>query len=308
MLIEQVTSEEYTRALGGHESHIYNTVGFVLLNAHKCERVHYLLLRDSKVRLGLILGERAGRLLSPFSAPFGGMTARGNCAIGMYRDAVAALKGYAGGRPVQITLPPPFYSPMETARQAAALLEASTGGWTDINHHYEIVPGSPVPDPNLMWRNARKNLNTAKRAGFSFMELDAADRGHLARVYEVIRLNHLSRNHPLNMTFEQVAEVAPMMHARIFMLTHEGRDAAAAYVHHPAPGIAQVIYHGDAPGFQHLRPMNALVAGVLRSCAAAGMRIVDVGISSVGGRIDPGLCDFKESVGFRPTLRPTVIL
>ena len=71
MEIIEVKANEYSEFFNKY-SHIYNNVAFTQLNADKCEHVHYLIFKDTKVRLGITLGEREEMLCSPFSAPFGG--------------------------------------------------------------------------------------------------------------------------------------------------------------------------------------------------------------------------------------------
>ena len=75
MTIQEVSAQEYTNAIE-HHPHIFNTAAFSEINRHKADAVRYLLFADGgKTRFGMVLGGRNGRLLSPFSAPFGGFSA-----------------------------------------------------------------------------------------------------------------------------------------------------------------------------------------------------------------------------------------
>ena len=73
MELSRVSAKEYKNSFEV-VFHVFNTVEFSELNSDKCESLHYLLFKDKKVRLGIVLGERENMLLSPFSAPFGGFT------------------------------------------------------------------------------------------------------------------------------------------------------------------------------------------------------------------------------------------
>ena len=75
MQIERLSPDEYAKIYT--PQHVFNSVGFTELNRDKAEDLHYLSIRDTKHRFGIILGERNGMLRSPFSAPFGGFTTRG---------------------------------------------------------------------------------------------------------------------------------------------------------------------------------------------------------------------------------------
>ena len=71
---------------------MFNSVAFTELNRGKCDDIHYLVFADSRVRVGIVLGERGGRLLSPFSAPFGGFCYNNSRQmIGVTDEAVALL-------------------------------------------------------------------------------------------------------------------------------------------------------------------------------------------------------------------------
>ena len=75
MTITEMTATEYETLFSS--GHVYNSVSFAMLNAAKAEAVRCLAIGDHKHRFGIILGERGGRLMSPFSAPFGGFDMRG---------------------------------------------------------------------------------------------------------------------------------------------------------------------------------------------------------------------------------------
>lgn len=69
MIIRETTADTYAATIQRHP-HIYNTPQFASLNAWKADNVVYLLFEDNgKTRFGMILGERGGKLLSPFSSP-----------------------------------------------------------------------------------------------------------------------------------------------------------------------------------------------------------------------------------------------
>ena len=76
MQITEVNHDEYKRLLPT-VPHVFNSVEFSELNRGKASALHYLIFSDTKVRFGIILGEKADGLHSPFSAPFGGFSIRG---------------------------------------------------------------------------------------------------------------------------------------------------------------------------------------------------------------------------------------
>jgi lipid II:glycine glycyltransferase (peptidoglycan interpeptide bridge formation enzyme) len=88
------------------------------------------------------------------------------------------------------------------------------------------------------------------------------------------------------------------------VLTYDGHDVAAAQLHKVTDSVMQVVYWGDAPGYDRMRPMNMLAPEVFGYCRDSGITTLDIGPSSDAGTPSEGLCSFKESLGCRATLKP----
>ena len=71
MEIHEVDSISYAQAFP-KTTQVFNAAAFNAMNEYKCDKVFYLIFKDSKIRLGIIFGLRDNKLVSPFSAPFGG--------------------------------------------------------------------------------------------------------------------------------------------------------------------------------------------------------------------------------------------
>lgn len=310
MQIVRCTPAEYG-ALFTVTSHVFDSVAFNELNRHKCDGVHYLVFKDDKdkVRLGIILGERDGKLLSPFSAPFGGMEEVKPQSVGRYVEAFGLLRRYASdcGCGVLLRLPPGIYdSEGVYARQYCAAMSC---GWhtayADYNYHYDLARVGTFVDSCS--RAARKNFAKGEGYVWGFDALDGC-RENVERVYNVIKCNRDSHGYPLRMSLEDILATAEIIPCTFLMLTHEGVDVAAVLAYDVAPGISQVIYWGDVPGYAHMRPMNVLAYETFRYFAARGQRVLDIGPSSEEGVPSLGLCDFKASLGCSLTPKFTLEL
>ncbi|MDE6556435.1 MAG: GNAT family N-acetyltransferase [Duncaniella sp.] len=271
-------------------SHVYNSVKFSELNRNKAEEVIYLLLNDEKGKpqFGITLGLRENMLLSPFSAPFGGVeTVKQRKSVAHWIEAAECVKEYAAVRnfALRIALPPSFYSPTD-ALDAQSLAFSSTGltNVPEYNYHF------PHNFPDLS-SSSRNKLTTAKKQNFDIKITDEVD-----RAYAVIRENREERGYPLRMTLEQVKETVKVIKADFWLVSLGDEDVAAAQIYHVAPGVVQVIYWGDKRRFSAMRPMNLLAWEVARHYAEKGI-LVDVGPSSSDGVPSYGLCDFKENIG-----------
>jgi hypothetical protein len=118
---------------------------------------------------------------------------------------------------------------------------------------------------------------------------------------------------------------------RMLVLRHAGAPVAAALAYAATAGGWYVVAWGDHGHELSRSPMNLLALRVVEAAAAAGGRFVDLGVSSVPGSgrsredpsmptatrtvpagdadspmVDPGLAQFKTSIGARPWLRLTL--
>ncbi|MCM1476516.1 MAG: hypothetical protein NC045_01295 [Bacteroides sp.] len=298
MEIHLLTPEEYARTFNSHTPHVYNSVAFNEHNRHRADALHYLGFGDSSLRAGIILGERDGWLLSPFSAPFGGFTTRGQQSTGHIFQAVKALADYGRscGKRIRITLPPAIYSPTLIGQQTAALTAVAHRVEANVNHHVEL-DFSAGNARSKFQQKGRNTLNMASRQGFELREVSLSDAEGLGRVYEIIEANHRLLDHPLRMTPEQIRSTAPLTGSMFLLMTRNGQNAAAAMINRTKQGVAQVIYWGDLLEMRPLHPMNLLAQEAMNLMKEKGFSVMDIGPSGEGGVPAPGLCRFKESVG-----------
>ena len=301
MRLDIVSPEEY-RQLFPHARHVFNSVGFTELNKGKCAGVQYLAFSENKARIGLVMGERDGVFRSPFSAPFGGFDTNQPDRIEYYEEAVGLLKAHleAAGKPLKIVLPPTVYGSY-TAKMFNALVR---GGaqllFSEMNYAYEL---DRFPDyESYLDRSARKNFHNARQYPFEFQELERTPES-IARAYAVIRDNRESKGYALQMSLESVLQTAGVVAAEFFVMSLDGADVAAAMVYPVAEGIDQVIYWGDAPGYTDCRAMNYFTYKVFEHYCKKGLKILDIGPSSVEGVPNYGLCSFKENLGCTVSLR-----
>lgn len=299
MTVKEVTAEEYAATAFEHP-HVYNSVEFARLNAHKTDGLRYLTFtRDGVTKAGMIAGERDGRLLSPFSAPFGGFSTVGHLRLDTVEQAVEALCGYAtrAGMDISIVLPPQLYAPTLTAHCINALSRRATIKHIDLNYYFTLSKCHGYEQ--FIDRSARKNLRRALSAPLELEAVARDDRKGMATAYDIIRRNREEHGYELRMSLDDVAATTEIIDADFFLLRHatSGDIVAAAQVFHVAKGIAQVIYWGDLRAYGSMRPMNGLARMLFEHYHNAGLSTLDIGPSTTGGVPNLGLCDFKTGIG-----------
>lgn len=297
MKIVEVEAREYGEIFA-KPAHVYNSVEFAQLNSHKAERLHHLVFDDGGARLGIILGERAdGVMHSPFSAPFGGFTTNRPQQFEYFDTAVELLKEYGKkhNQRIAVTLPPDLYDRRQIPLAVNALHRHAEKTQIDVNYHFDLADFEHYIQ-NIE-RNARNKLNHAMKENLIFNKVERGDTGGAARAYEVIRRNREEQGYPLRMTCDEVMRTAEIIPADFFLLSHGGRDVAAAQVFHVAEGICQLIYWGDLREFSGMRPMNLLAYRVFEHYRKQGLSILDIGPATSDSVPNYGLCSFKKSIG-----------
>lgn len=299
MTLEEVTFEQFDRVLP-NPFHIFASGRFNQLNAQKAEEVVCLVFRDTRPRLGLIAGVRAGELISPFSAPFGGFVfVDSDVKLQAIEQAVDELVKWASAknlRALRITPPPPIYQESFLAKVHNVFFRKQFSQQTlELNYHFELAKFSERY-PEMIWRNARKNLNQALTNGLNFSACESTE--EKGQAYDVIRINRTVRGVPLRLSWQQVVDTTAIIPADFFLVHNaQQQPIAAAVVFRVAPGIGQIVYWGDNPEYSALKTMNYLSFKVFEHYKREGFRYLDIGYSTVDSVPNYGLCEFKEGIG-----------
>lgn len=299
MEIQEVTFDEFSQ-LFPSPYHIFGSGEFAKMNREKAEQVYCLVFKDPKYRLGLTGGLRRNGFFTPFSAPHGGFVyLKEDMKIQHLDEAIDLLIDWCKTKKMEcisFTLPPDLYSPNFLAKQVNSLFRH--GFYIkdmELNHSFNL-DNFNENYLSFIWHNARKNLKKALNNNLTFRLCETTE--ELETAYEIIQINRRERGFPLNMTLSEVKKTIGLIPADVFLtLNEENAPIASAIVFHVAKDTVQVIYWGDLPQYNALKTMNFLTYRVFEYYKNQGIRIVDIGQSTVDSIPNHGLCDFKESIG-----------
>ena len=299
--IEHVTSEEFAKVTNEKIISIYNTAAYNSANNRNTHKIWYLIVfKGNTPRFSAVLGEKNNTVYMPFSAPFGypevlKQDTNFEDYFVAYELAYNLLKGN-GITAAEIYMAPDFYDiNIITAWNSVFLQKGFEVQCYDQNYTFFDIDELIFNYESKIHRNAKKNLRIAREAGSVFKKCQNDDEWAIA--YNVIKQNRIARQHPLRMSLDQVMSVRTVVNSEMFLVKNEGEYIAAALVYPVTKDIAQVIYWGDKPGYENLKPTNFISFELLKYYADKGFRHLDVGISTVEGVPNFGLCDFKESIG-----------
>lgn len=308
MEILKVTSNEFKQIYPSPVS-LFNSVAFVELNKYKCVEVHYLLFKDKKFRLGIILGENHEFFMAPFSASYSGFCYNTNVGIQYYNDAAKLIVDYVKmkGKKLKITIAPTIYDSTDAAKTLNAFILAGlTLESVEYNQHFELRNFNNYFERiDSKVRNKLKNVLKDGKLRFSLLNASSLD--DVSRFYNVIKINHMQKNRPLHMSLHNILETIKIIPADFFMVTDEkGNDIASALIFHTSKKIFQVVYWGDIPDYSNYNAMNFLAYNIFQHYYHKGLEILDIGISTEYGVPNVGLCEFKENIGCISTSRFTL--
>lgn len=295
----EITADEYARHFANPVA-CYLRADFNLLNASKVDAIRFFAYAPegatSGYRLGITVGEKGDEWNSPYSAPFGGFACAKGVTIDEIDEAIVALPALAlkARKKLHVTFAPVFYSQTYLTKCVSSMFRAGFAlKYADLNYAFDFTDAKPYE--KRLWNMAKRNLKQAAARSFEMRE-ETSPEG-ISVCYEVIRKNREHKGYPLKMSldaFEKTSSVVPIHYYTLYL---EGTPVAAAIVYRVSPEIFQLIYWGDAPGFEEARPMNVLASKIFEHFKTLGADFLDIGPSSEDGVPNVGLCAFKESVG-----------
>ncbi len=204
---------------------------------------------------------------------------------------------------VRVKARPMSYSASETYVVHALLHRGLTVASSELSYGIDL---SGMTDRDA-YRSSLKA--PARRA---LRHADDADWDHRLAVtddefavgYDVIAANRATRGHPLRLSLDYLLRLRHDLGDRIrfFVLHHAGTPVAAALLYRLRPDIELVEYWGDHHDLPR-SPMNRLAEEVCGRAIEEGIRLLDLGISSVHGEPNHGLIQFKQSIGATAELR-----
>jgi len=314
MNVNRVSAEEYENIVRD-AGVVYNLAQFNELNKYKVDNVEYLVVSKGKSpRFAVCLGIENNEVRYPFSAPFAlpvetkRTKNKLSSSVDNCQDAVKVIEEYCiqqSYKSLQYIFPPTFYSEHMISAWINALY--NLGYYLaniDINFSIELNESIIDNYMSTISHNARNTLKKALSAGLTI--LCCSNDEEIARAYKIIEENKLAKRYPLHMSYTQVCDTISFVPCDVFLVENNGEDVAAAFVYHVTETIVQVIYWGDKPGFSNLRPMNYLAYQLIQYYSKKGIKHIDIGPSTENSIPNYGLCDFKESIGCKRSLKFTM--
>lgn len=280
----------------------YDYIEFHEYHKKFADEVFQIIVKSNNKFIGYCyLGAKDGVLKAPYSSPFSLIHLKENLRITDACAFVDCIKAFALEKDfnkVVFTLPPDIYDSQlinilitTFFSQGFKVKSIEHNNQFDFQH-YESIEAYLKKSAHKV----RQNYKKAIKNELKFEQIDISD---FKKAYEVIRINRNEMGYPLKISYSQMKDIINMncIKIRAFVVNKVDEPVAAAIVFDITDEVSQVIYWGDIPEYRNERAMDLLTIEIFNFYNELGKKYLDIGPSSEDGIINPGLAEFKKSIG-----------
>lgn len=253
---------------------------------------------DYKILAYIPLFEKDGVWRNPVTGAFGGIVVREGISVKILEqfieDLPKVLNKISTNKSISLKLPPTCY-PDESPIIANILYR---NNWKifqfDINHHLNIE--NNINFKENLGHTKQKFIKRLEKNGIVFQQ---ADLKMLEQIYRIIKKNREAQGYPMTMSFESVDALAQKFPEKIklFAVSLDSQFVASSISIQINKEYLYVFYWGELPEYRQKSPILYLANGMVDYCQRTGIKILDIGSSSLNSNLNYGLCDFKSSIG-----------
>ena len=306
MHVIRVTPEEYEKIVPDRRV-FFNEPRFCELNKDKVDQVHYLIvMKDTSARFGLILGQKGDVAKCPFSAPYSyPLEIRAVAKVKDIDEALAAIEEYckeSGIAQLRFTFPPLFYDEHLLSPWINAFYRTKYGALNvDINYSMNLEELYCEEYFSLIPEKGRKHLKKAIKLGVTAKRCETEE--EILEAYKIIETNHHEKNRPVHLSFEQLMATMRLIDHDVFLGQIDGKSICAFVFYRISDELVECIYSGFLSDYTKYNGMNYLTYYIIQYYGERGFKLIDRATATEDSVPNYGLCDFKESVGAKRSLK-----
>lgn len=256
----------------------------------------FVLLKEEQVLMETHLMVENNEAFNPPKASFGGIEYTDQLEESQLEEFLKGLKGWGrknGIRKISLKCPSGMCHPKQPWLEKLLLERGFQLTVQEVNQHIEI---SEEPFVNRIKANEKRRLRKCMEAGFKFKLMTRSD---LPQAYKIIVDTRKRRGFPVTMEFEALDKMFKELpeHYLLFGLYSRERLISVVVSILVRRNILYNFYPGDDAQYRDHSPMVMLLDGIYRYCQTNELNVLDLGISSVNGVLNPGLHRFKRNCG-----------
>jgi hypothetical protein len=278
------------------ESFLFNTRTHRQLQKKSGWKEYHLLNHSNKILASVFFNLQGAVASTPLKAPFGSYQVSEKIKpkdLFQFVKTVEKELLSEGVQQIDCIGPPELYSPTQSLITS-----------TLVSLQYQIIEAAPgcciaVNEFSLadkMGSDKKAKLKLAVKENLTYQEIPSR---RLNTVYRFIESCRKERDQTLSMTLAQLKKIVHAL-PHVFHLAgvySENRLAAASICIRINGKILYTFYSGHASRYNKLSPLVFLLSQLYDWCSMNNMKLLDMGTSSLDGKPNFPLLDFKLRVG-----------
>ncbi|RSK50272.1 hypothetical protein [Hymenobacter rigui] len=289
---------------------LYHTPEHLALQLSPGERLHFFLeepaLSCTVAQLSVFLSADGQEARSPWQAPFGGVQAGPTLPAAVLREMLLAVEAELRERGVRhftLRLPAFAYEPAAASRLTEVLRQLDYQvALAELNNHLPLDREFRAG----LHPSERRRLLKCERHGLRFEQEPPL---LLPLAYEFLRRCRQEKGQDLSMTLEQLQTLFRTLPGHVFLFSVRdaaGEWAALTIAIRVRADVLYNFYPASPLAYNTLSPVVLLNAGLHAFGQASGMRLLDLGTSTLPEGLNHSLLQFKRHLGGVPSLKLTL--
>ncbi len=175
---------------------------------------------------------------------------------------------------------------------------------SEVNQHILV---QDVDFNQIVKHNEQKKLRQALDRDYKFRLLNTKK---LTDVYLLVKETRDRKGYPVSMSFDELARTVKALPGKFLLFgvfDNENLIAASVSIN-ISRAILYNFYHADDINYRSTSPIVLLLQGIYQYCQQKHIDILDLGVSSVEGKINDGLYNFKKNLGSVSSEKNTYLL
>lgn len=234
-------------------------------------------------------------LISLEKSPFGGFIFKDK-KFSAIDNLLRKIEGWSHERKIKriiIKYCPEIYAPELVVATKNKLLQTGFEVlYKDITQVIVIKRGQNIPFDS----NRNRRLRKCIKEGLIFKQLTGDS---LEEAFSLVIESRNNKGYPVTMALEELKTSFSKFpdNYLLFGVFDGAKMVATAVSIKVSDKILYYFYAGDSLAYRHLSPSTLLIHGIYTYCLENKFEIIDLGISTDRGKLNPGLYEFKKSLG-----------
>ncbi len=231
---------------------------------------------------------------SPFRAPFGFIEFLDDIIdneLTVFFSLIEADLKVKGIKKIQLKSYPEVYDTRFSLAEAALKRLHYTAG----HELSSVIPVDRKPFVKKIKISERQKLNKAEKL-FSFEKLRNTQ---LHEVYTFIEGCRREKDQRLSMSFSELEKTVKTFPKNflLYRVYDSSNTAAAVIAIKVSKEILYTFYYAHAQKFDKVSPVVFLISSLYKLAQAQGIELIDLGTSTINGKVNRTLLHFKKSIG-----------